>query len=157
MIPFFLLDVLLYRSRIVIPCSFLLGCYLQKKWSNIDILIVFLLYDILFYQTYGFITLLLVLLKLLQKFLNKKKRNLGGFFLFFLFFFLGILLNNKLSWLFLLKPKVIITFLIQILLFFALDFQKKQKLYNETVRYNEKSKKGVIINKRRGKCDGKKL
>ena len=134
MIPFYLLDMLLYQSRLVIPCFFLLGFTLQKKLSMLELSCFFLLYDILLYQTYGMLTFLLLFLRYFFLYKKKKKFKTISFLLVWIFFFLGILFINKLSVLQLFQAKVITTFLIQFILFQLLN-QKNKTLHEISKKF----------------------
>ena len=106
-----LFDFFLWSSSNFIPCFFLVGFVRTKKLDLFAVLSFFVLYDLWIYQTYGQITLLLLLLNLLKKYLPLKPNSLLKFNIIVLFFFLGLMLLNHLSFLFLFEKKVIMTIL----------------------------------------------
>lgn len=110
MIYWLLFDFFLYGSNNFIPCFFLIGLAKERKINFFAIFSFFLLYDCLIYQSYGKITLIIILLQVLKKYLPKS--SFVKFNLIVILFLSSLIILNQVSFSLLISQKVLITMLL---------------------------------------------
>lgn len=145
MIPFLFLDLLLGSATQYIPCFFLVGFYLQKKITILEILSIFIVYDIGIYKTYGFFAMILLILNQIK--IQERKKNILHFNFFIFLFIFFLLLKNRLSITLLWNPKIIMTFFLLNLIY--LTIPKKGYLTHSSIKKKKvKSKYGIMTYKK---------
>lgn len=107
MIALFLIDIILFNTTKWIPCFFLIGFVGEKKNSIFSLLTISLVYDFLFYSTYGFFFITLLLFEFIKKILKKKVKNKYLILnLYQIFFFFFLILITKSSYTLMFQPKI---------------------------------------------------
>lgn len=106
-----LMDFFLINSQQFIPSFFLIGFTREKKTSILSFFTYFIIYDLWIYQTFGKMTLLLIFLILVKKFIFKHHPIIQFNLIIFLFFS-GLIFLNHLSLQFLLEKKIWTTFIL---------------------------------------------